>query len=72
MLRIHNENSILLHREKSRKIGAGVFSTFVENTVVHERNLDTWEFGKGDLSANLNFFDKDSWATGAGANPVLG
>jgi hypothetical protein len=28
--------------------------------------------GKGTLSANLNFFDIHSWATGALGNPVLG
>jgi hypothetical protein len=27
----------------------GVSSIFVGNTVVHEQNLDTWEFGKGAL-----------------------
>jgi len=27
-----------------------------ENTSVHERNSDTWEFGKGALSANQRFF----------------
>jgi hypothetical protein len=26
------------------------FPNCVENTVVHEQNLDTWEFGKGALS----------------------
>jgi len=26
------------------------FLNFVENSVVHEQNLDTWEFGKGALS----------------------
>jgi len=28
----------------------GVFRDFLRNTVVHERNSDTWEFGKGALS----------------------
>jgi hypothetical protein len=26
------------------------FLNFLENSVVHEQNLDTWEFGKGALS----------------------
>ena len=29
------------------------FLNFVENSVVHERNSDTWEFGKGALSVKL-------------------
>ena len=32
------------------------FLNFVENSVVHEQNLDTWKFGKGALNANLYFF----------------
>jgi hypothetical protein len=28
------------------------FLNFLENSVVHERNSDSWEFGKGALSAN--------------------
>jgi hypothetical protein len=29
----------------------GKFPDFVEeNTIVHERNSDTWDFGKADLS----------------------
>jgi hypothetical protein len=48
------------------------FLNFVEKAVVHEQNLDTWEFGKGALSANVYFFDNHSLVTRAAANPVLG
>jgi len=37
---------------------------------VHEQNSDTWEFGKGALSANLYFFDNHYQAIGAAANPL--
>jgi len=36
------------------------FPDFLENTLVHERNSDTWEFGKGALSANVYFFGMPS------------
>jgi len=32
------------------------FPELLEKTVVPERNSDTWEFGKGALSANQRFF----------------
>ena len=41
------------------------FLNFLENSVVHEENLNSWEFGKGALSANVYFFGIPSWATGA-------
>jgi hypothetical protein len=44
----------------------------VENAVVREQNLDTREFGKGALSANVNFFDNQSEVAREGVNPVLG
>jgi len=37
---------------KSQRKIAKSFLDFVGNTSVHERNSDTWEFGKGALSAN--------------------
>jgi len=37
------------------------------DTVVHEQNSDTSEFGKGALSTNVYFFGNYSWATGAAA-----
>jgi hypothetical protein len=40
-------------------------------TVVPERNADTWEFGKGALSANVYFFGNPSWAIGVAANLLL-
>jgi hypothetical protein len=39
--------------------------------VVHGQNLVIREFGKGALSANLNFFDNHYQAIGVAANPVL-
>ena len=48
------------------------FLNFAEKAVVHERDLDPWKFGEGALSANVYFFDNYSWATRAGAHPVLG
>jgi len=47
------------------------FLNFLENSVVHERNVDAWEFGKGALSANVIFFDKHSQAT-SGYKPSYG
>jgi hypothetical protein len=38
------------------------FRNFVEKAVVvHEQNLDTWEFGKGALSANYIFSTTTPW-----------
>ncbi len=48
------------------------FLDFFEKAVVHEQNLDTREFGKGALSANVNFFNNYSEVARAGVNPVLG
>jgi len=37
------------------------FPNFFANPFVFEQNLDNWEFGKGALSANVNFFGNHSW-----------
>jgi len=37
---------------------------------VHEQNSDTWEFGKGALSANVYFFDNHYQAIGAAATQL--
>jgi len=60
-----------LYYRKSRKI-LPEFPQFLGNIVVHERNLDTWEFGKGALSANVYFFGNHYGAIEAAAKPVLG
>jgi hypothetical protein len=40
-----------IHGKRQGEFG-GSFFNLVGKTVVHERNSDTWEFGKGALSAN--------------------
>jgi len=44
----------------------------LEKAVVNGQNSDTWEFGKGALSANVYFFANHYQAIGAAANPVMG
>jgi len=47
------------------------FLTFLGKAVAHEQHSDTWEFGKGALSANVYFFGNHYQAIGAAANPVM-
>jgi hypothetical protein len=54
-----------------KETGAGVSRLFEEGGC-EQAKFRLWEFGRGALSANLNFFDNHSLGTGAGANPVLG
>jgi hypothetical protein len=60
--------SVRILQEKT----VGSFLTFLGKAVVHEQNSDTWEFGKGALSANVYFFGNHYQAIGAAANPVMG
>ncbi len=41
-----------MRQEKCQMADGGSFLNFLENSVVCGRNLNTWEFGKGVLSAN--------------------
>jgi len=50
----------------------GSFLTFLGKAVVHKQNPDTWDFGKGALSANLYFFGNHYQTIGAAAKPVMG